>query len=144
MLGKYSFRKFITLATLVTVWTAYSMVALAAPTGSTAEISVTGQVAAVQTESAERAGLITSREMQEIPLKGRSYIGTTKLLPGIIDTATRESPGWNDLVGININGTRAGAIDLNLDGITSRYRFPDRPLSCSQHRRGCRSEGFAE
>jgi len=107
-------------------------------------VAVTGQVAAVQTESAERAGLITSREMQEIPLKGRSYIGTTMLLPGIIDTATRESPGWNDLVGININGTRAGAIDLNLDGITSRYRFPDRPLSCSQHRRGCRSEGFAE
>jgi hypothetical protein len=40
-------------------------------------------------------------------------------MPGIIDTANRESPGWNDLVGININGTRAGSIDLNLDGITS-------------------------
>ncbi len=82
-------------------------------------ISVTGQTAAVQTESSERAGLITSREMQEISLKGRSYIGTTRLLPGVIDTANRESPGWNDLVGININGTRAGSIDLNLDGITS-------------------------
>ena len=44
MLGRNSFRKFITLTTLVTVWTVYSMVALAAPTGSTAEISVTGQV----------------------------------------------------------------------------------------------------
>jgi hypothetical protein len=46
-------------------------------------------------------------------------MGTTKFLPGIVDTANRESPGWNDLVGININGTRAGTIDLNLDGITS-------------------------
>ena len=64
----------------------------------TETVAVTGQVAAVQTESAERSGLITSREMQEIPLKGRSYIGTTKLLPGIIDTANRESPGWNDLL----------------------------------------------
>lgn len=82
-------------------------------------VSVTGQTAAVQTESSERAGLITSREMQEIPLKGRSYLGTTRLLPGVIDTAARESPGWNDLVGININGTRAGSINLNLDGITS-------------------------
>lgn len=44
MLGKNSFRKFITLTTLVAVWTVYSMVALAAPNGSTAEISVTGQV----------------------------------------------------------------------------------------------------
>ena len=69
----------------------------------TETVSVQGQTAAVQTESAERAGLITSREMQEIPLKGRSYIGTTRLLPGVIDTANRESPGWNDLVGININ-----------------------------------------
>src|SRR5207253_2652704 len=85
----------------------------------TETVSVTGEVATVQTESAERSGLITSREMQEIPLKGRSYMGTAKLLPGIIDTANRESPGWNDLVGININGTRAGSIDLNLDGITS-------------------------
>ena len=82
-------------------------------------VSVTSETAAVQTESAERSGLITSRQMQELPLKGRSYIGTAKLLPGIIDTANRESPGWNDLVGININGTRAGSIDLNLDGITS-------------------------
>ena len=57
--------------------------------------------------------------MQELPLKGRSYIGTAKLLPGVVDTANRESPGWNDLVGININGTRAGTINLTLDGITS-------------------------
>jgi len=44
MLGKNSFRKIITLTNLVAVLTVYSMVALAAPTGSTAEISVTGQV----------------------------------------------------------------------------------------------------
>jgi len=44
MLGKNSFRKIITLTNLVAVLTVYSMVSLAAPTGSTAEISVTGQV----------------------------------------------------------------------------------------------------
>jgi Carboxypeptidase regulatory-like domain len=85
----------------------------------TETVSVTAEGASVQTESAERSGLINSRQMQELPLKGRSYLGTAKLLPGIIDTANRESPGWNDLVGININGTRAGSINLNLDGITS-------------------------
>ena len=82
-------------------------------------VSVTSEAAVVQTESAERSGLINTRQMQELPLKGRSYLGTAKLLPGIIDSANRESPGWNDLVGININGTRAGSINLNLDGITS-------------------------
>jgi hypothetical protein len=44
MLGRNSFRKFVTLTTLVSVWTVFSMVALAAPTGTTAEISVTGTV----------------------------------------------------------------------------------------------------
>jgi hypothetical protein len=82
-------------------------------------VSVRGDVALLQTESAERSGLINSRQMQELPLKGRDYLGTVKLLPGIVDTANRESPSWNNLVGVNINGTRAGAIDLNLDGITS-------------------------
>ena len=44
MIGNNSFRKIITLTTLVAVWTAYSMVALASPNTSTAEISVTGSV----------------------------------------------------------------------------------------------------
>src|SRR5579884_2864295 len=82
-------------------------------------VSVTAEPAGVQTESAERSGLITNREMRELPLKGRDYLGTIRLLPGIVDTANRESPGWNNLVGINISGTRAGTIDLTLDGITS-------------------------
>ncbi|MEO7145503.1 MAG: carboxypeptidase-like regulatory domain-containing protein [Bryobacteraceae bacterium] len=66
-------------------------------------VSVVGEAAVVQTESAERSGLINTRQMQELPLKGRSYMGTAKLIPGVIDTANRESPGWNDLVGINIS-----------------------------------------
>ena len=37
----------------------------------TETVSVTSETAAVQTESAERSGLITSRQMQELPLKGR-------------------------------------------------------------------------
>jgi hypothetical protein len=44
MLGNKGIRKLITVSTLVAVWTVYSMVALAAPGTSTAEITVTGQV----------------------------------------------------------------------------------------------------
>ncbi|MDQ2950244.1 MAG: carboxypeptidase regulatory-like domain-containing protein, partial [Acidobacteriota bacterium] len=85
----------------------------------TETVSVTAEAVVIQTESAERSGLINTRQMQELPLKGRSYIGTAKLLPGVVDTANRESPGWNDLVGINISGTRAGSINLTLDGVSS-------------------------
>jgi hypothetical protein len=114
------FKKYERQEVIITAAERVSLPAIALQVGEVSEtISVTGETAAVQTESAERSGLITSRQMQELPLKGRSYMGTAKLLPGIIDTANRESPGWNDLVGININGTRAGSIDLTLDGITS-------------------------
>jgi hypothetical protein len=82
-------------------------------------VSVRAQSARLETESSERSGLVTSREMQELSLKGRDYIGVLSLLPGITDSANREYPSLNDLGGINIDGTRKGAIDLNLDGITN-------------------------
>jgi hypothetical protein len=82
-------------------------------------VSVHAETARLETESSERSGLVTNREMQELSLKGRDYIGVLSLLPGVTDSANREYPVLNDLVGININGTRAGAIDLNLDGITN-------------------------
>lgn len=44
MLGKNYFRRFVTLTMAVTVWSVYSMVALALPTGSAGEITVSGQV----------------------------------------------------------------------------------------------------
>lgn len=85
----------------------------------TETVTVSAEAVRLQTESAERSGLIGARQMAELPLKGRSYMGTAKLLPGVIDTANREAPGWNDLTGININGTRAGSINLTLDGVSS-------------------------
>ncbi len=118
--GAAGFKKYEQKEIVVSATERVTLPAISMQVGALSEtVSITGEAAFVQTESAERSGLITTRQMQELPLKGRSYIGTVKLLPGIIDTANRESPGWNDLVGININGTRAGSVNLNLDGITS-------------------------
>jgi Carboxypeptidase regulatory-like domain len=82
-------------------------------------VIVTGEQAAVQTESAERAGVITTRQYQELPLKGRDWMSTTRLLPGVVDSnATgRDAPGWATAGGISINGTRTIAVYLNLDGV---------------------------
>jgi hypothetical protein len=85
----------------------------------TQTVEVMGESARVQTESAERSGLIDSRQLQDVALKGRDYLGMMKLLPGVIDTRNREAPGWNNLGGITINGNRAGTINLTLDGISS-------------------------
>ncbi len=82
-------------------------------------VTVIGEQSAVQTESAERAGVINTRQFQELPLKGRDWMSSTRLLPGVVDgNATgRDAPGWSTAGGISINGTRTTAVYLNLDGV---------------------------
>lgn len=82
-------------------------------------VTVTGEQAFVKTESAERAGLIDEQQIQSIALKGRDYMGLVRLLPGVVDTANREAPGWNNLVGVTVNGSRGGTLNLTLDGVSS-------------------------
>ena len=82
-------------------------------------VTITAEQTFVKTESAERAGLIDEQQIQGIALKGRDYMGLLRLLPGVVDTANREAPGWNNLVGVNINGSRAGTLNLTLDGVSS-------------------------
>jgi hypothetical protein len=85
----------------------------------TQTISVEAEAARIQTQSAERSGLISAQQYESLSLKGRDYLGLVKLLPGVIDTRNREAPGWNNLGGITINGNRAGTINLTLDGVSS-------------------------
>ena len=82
-------------------------------------VTITADPAFVKTESAERAGLIDEQQIQSVALKGRDYMGLVRLLPGVVDTANREAPGWNNLVGVNINGSRTGTLNLTLDGVSS-------------------------
>ncbi len=82
-------------------------------------VSITGESALVQTNSGERAGLIDEEQIQNIALKGRDYMGLVRLLPGVVDTANREAPGWNNLVGVTVNGSRSGTLNLTLDGVSS-------------------------
>src|SRR5262245_48874243 len=82
-------------------------------------VTVTAEAALIQTTSAERAGLISEEQIQNIALKGRDYMGLVRLLPGVVDTANREAPGWNNLVGVTVNGSRSGTLNLTLDGVSS-------------------------
>ncbi len=82
-------------------------------------VSVEAEAARLQTQSAERSGLISSQQYERLSLKGRDYLGLVKLLPGVIDTRNRDAPGWNNLGGITINGNRSGTINLTLDGVSS-------------------------
>ena len=85
----------------------------------TETVLIVATAARVQTQSAERSGLITQEQIKDIALKGRDYMGMLRLLPGVVDTANREAPGWNNLNGLSINGGRVNAINLTYDGVTN-------------------------
>ena len=108
-------------------------------------VSVTGETALVQTESAERAGLIDEEQIQNIALKGRDYMGLVRLLPGVVDTANREAPGWNNLVGITVNGSpqRYAQPDARRR-LVARHRFATRAVSRARPRRHRRSQSAAD
>lgn len=82
-------------------------------------ISIVAEAARIQTQSAERSGLITQEQIKEIALKGRDYMGMLRLMPGVVDTQNREAPGWNNLGGLAINGGRVNTINLTYDGVTN-------------------------
>ena len=85
----------------------------------TQTVEVLAEVARLQTQSAERSGLISTEQTQNIPLKGRDYLGLLKILPGVVDTQNRNAPGWNNLSSVSINGGRTGTLNLTLDGVSS-------------------------
>jgi hypothetical protein len=74
----------------------------------TQTVEVQAETARLQTQSAERSGLISTEQTQNVPLKGRDYLGLLKILPGVVDTQNRNAPGWNNLSSVSVNGGRTG------------------------------------
>src|SRR5258708_22525904 len=74
-------------------------------------VTVEAQVAAVQTSSAERSGVLTTRQMNELAETGRSLFDLTKTLPGVVYTG--------GLGGVAANGNRNNQNNFTLDGVTN-------------------------
>jgi hypothetical protein len=81
-------------------------------------ITVSAAAALVQTQDGARSAVVTSEQIADLGLKGRDFLGSLQLLPGVVDTRNREAPGWNTLGGISVNG-RSG-INLTYDGIKNQ------------------------
>jgi Carboxypeptidase regulatory-like domain len=84
----------------------------------TETISVTGEVASVQTASSERSAVVDSKEFNTIAIKGRDMMSYAKLLPGVLDTSTgRDAAGGSILGGLTFSGN-PGVTALSVDGAT--------------------------
>ena len=86
----------------------------------TDSVSVTAEVAPVMLSSGERANVLTSKDMDEIALKGRDFMGAVALLPGVVDlNEDREAPSFNSMNGIYVLGSRANQKNMTVDGVTN-------------------------
>jgi len=87
--------------------------------GVTELVTVQAEAVQVQTSTAARSGMITRDNIEDIALKGRDVAGMLKLLPGVIDTANREAPGWGSMGGgLSINGRTS--FNFSYDGVTNK------------------------
>jgi Carboxypeptidase regulatory-like domain/TonB-dependent Receptor Plug Domain len=97
----------------------------------TETVRVVAQGAPVQTDSAERAGLLDSRQIGNLMSRGRDVMALLQLLPGVVDDHT-----GSDTLGQFNTPTMDGARDfynsLNIDGIsgnTARGRTAEAPIN---------------
>ena len=74
-------------------------------------VSVEAQTSQVQTQSAERAGVLTERQVKDLALNSRSLFDLVKVLPGVVYTG--------GLGGIAANGNRNNQNNFTLDGVTN-------------------------
>jgi len=83
-------------------------------------VSVTAEAAPLQLATAEKGGLVTGRQLNDISLKGRDFFAFLQMIPGVVDTtASREVSSAGSGSGISINGNRGTQKNFNIDGMTS-------------------------
>lgn len=80
--------------------------------GSVSEtITVESESVQVQTTGAERAAVLTGKQVVDLALVGRDFISLVRVTPGVVFTG--------GLGGIQSNGNRGNQNNLLLDGVTN-------------------------
>src|SRR5439155_12811965 len=79
-------------------------------------VTVAAQGTTVQTASAERAGVVTTSQLDALLIRGRNVMSVLQTLPGIVDTGGSDSltNSWS----INAQGSRTNTNNIALDGAT--------------------------
>jgi hypothetical protein len=94
-----------------------SLPAVRLEVGQTTErVEVLAHSAIVQTATGERAGVVTSSQVQNLSIRGRNITSLVSLLPGVVDLDDQENLAinWN----FNVQGNRRNTNNLMIDGAT--------------------------
>lgn len=85
----------------------------------TESITVAAQGATVQTSSSENSALISSRQLEQVSIRGRDVMSMLRLLPGVSQNVDTEFLGGSFGTGTpNIGGTRSNWNSIQVDGLT--------------------------
>ncbi|MEZ5355836.1 MAG: hypothetical protein R2762_24645 [Bryobacteraceae bacterium] len=70
----------------------------------------------MQTQTAERAGTLTTSQVQNLAIRGRNVTSLVSLLPGVVDLDDSEqlTNNWN----FYVQGNRRNTNNVTLDGAT--------------------------
>ena len=97
--------------------------------GDVAEsVEVTGAAPMLQTQETSVGGVITTAQLERIPVNGRNYTRLLVLMPGTSDI--RRSQGRGDLSGsqmVSVNGQRTQDNNYTMDGIDNNMMFMNSP-----------------
>ena len=81
----------------------------------TEKVTVSEQVAVVQTASAERSGVITAAQVDSIPIKGRNISSLVQLLPGVVLLSDADS--LSRTFSFSVQGNNTQFNQISLDGV---------------------------
>jgi hypothetical protein len=80
-------------------------------------ISVESQIPVVDTATAQRSFVISSKEVTELPLNGRDFMSLIRTIPGVVTNNTSDFRlVFNNTDQFNVNGMRGSANNVFLDG----------------------------
>jgi hypothetical protein len=86
-------------------------------------VQVTAEVAALQLATAERSGLVSGTQLNQIAIKGRDMFGFLATMPGVINTngngGGSETLDVGAIGGLSLNGNRNGSTNIAVDGVTA-------------------------
>jgi hypothetical protein len=83
---------------------------------ATESVTVVAQGATVQAGSAERAGIVNTKQLDSLLIRGRNFMSILQTLPGIVDSGGADS--LTNVWSINAQGSRTNTNNVSLDGAT--------------------------
>jgi hypothetical protein len=84
------------------------------------QVTVTAEATPLQTASSEKSSLVTGTQLSTIALRARDFFGMMFLLPGVVDTRTREATSAaGGMGGLTYSGTSYLMSNYQVDGVTA-------------------------